>query len=510
MERESRHVARHGRAMHPTVGMAPGPDENAGQRNTLLQVASILLMVFGVVGAVTDLVLAIGLATAGASSIAPQVMRAGLPTDQMTLTVVATSAISVSLLCCTLQIWSGSRGLALRRGRGTAERCQTLGIVIAGTSSISWLFDRVIGGAVSYADVAVLVAQIVVPVLFYRAARREQGQDFWAGVKAHGRRVPAARPTASVADSFVIDQATGTVRPAAGGERACVEFLSLDEYERRESDSTVSRHLAHSARSIHHCAASTFEDSVYGTLLFPRETLTAGGMPFDDDVALAFNLERGHLTLVSDDPDAAGFVAYYLENQALVKHDASTVLFELCDLTIHDDMSYLIDVEDSLDRLEDNMSEDVNEVPQDFSDFVMHTRSELRVLESFYRQLSDVADDIAVSPAHVTSEQTNELFRVLGARSERLAADSRNLRDYALQIRSMYQGKIDVRQNRVMTVLTIVTTIFMPLTLLTSWYGMNFENMPELHNPYAYYVLIGVAVLVVMFEVLLFRRKRWF
>ena len=152
------------------------------------------------------------------------------------------------------------------------------------------------------------------------------------------------------------------------------------------------------------------------------------------------------------------------------------------------------------------MSEDVNEIPQDFSDFVMHTRSELRVLESFYRQLSDVA----ISPARVASERTGELFRVLGARSERLAADARNLRDYALQIRSMYQGKIDVRQNRVMTVLTIVTTIFMPLTLLTSWYGMNFEYLPELRNPYAYYILIGVAVLVVTFEVLLFKRKRWF
>ena len=77
--------------------------------------------------------------------------------------------------------------------------------------------------------------------------------------------------------------------------------------------------------------------------------------------------------------------------------------------------------------------------------------SDLRVLESFYRQLSDVADSMATSPAHVADEQTAELFHVLSSRTERLAADSRNLRDYALQIRSMYQGKIDVRQNKVMT-----------------------------------------------------------
>ena len=136
--------------------------------------------------------------------------------------------------------------------------------------------------------------------------------------------------------------------------------------------------------------------------------------------------------------------------------------------------------------------------------------SDLRVLESFYRQLSDVADSVATSPAHVADEQTAELFHVLSSRTERLAADSRNLRDYALQIRSMYQGKIDVRQNKVMTVLTIVSTIFMPLTLLTSWYGMNFEYMPELHNRYAYYVMIAVAVGVATVEVLWFKKKGWF
>ena len=167
-------------------------------------------------------------------------------------------------------------------------------------------------------------------------------------------------------------------------------------------------------------------------------------------------------------------------------------------------------MEDRLDHLEDNMSEDVNEIPQDFTDFVMRTRSDLRVLESFYRQLSDVADSVATSPARVTSEQTSELFHVLSSRTDRLASDARNLRDYALQIRSMYQGKIDVRQNKVMTVLTIVSTIFMPLTLLTSWYGMNFEYMPELHNHYSYYMVIAVAVAVATAEIVWFKRKRWF
>ena len=480
-----------------------------GPNNKLLKWTSVLLVVLGAVGVVLEVSLAVGLGTQGVTPFLPDLERAGLPTDIMTVTVALSSSIVAGLLNSSLQLWAGRCGLLLRHGRGTAERCQVLGIVLAGLSAITWLTDRITSGALGSVDLVSLVLYIAVPVTFYAAARREERDDFWEGIKERSVLKPTPRVAERVNDRFVLDERTGALRPAGEGERPSVELLSLDEYERRESDTAVARHLAHSARSIHHCTASTFEDSVYGTLLIPRENLVASGMPFDSDVALAFNLEQGHLELVSDDADAARFVAYYLENQMLVKHSPATVLFEMCDIVIHDDMTYLIDVEDRLDHLEDNMSEDVNEIPQDFTDFVMGTRSDLRVLESFYRQLSDVADSVATSPARVTSEQTTELFRVLASRSERLAGDARNLRDYALQIRSMYQGKIDVRQNKVMTVLTIVSTIFMPLTLLTSWYGMNFEYMPELHNHYAYYVVIAVAVGIVTGEVVWFKHKRW-
>ena len=484
--------------------------EPTGPNNKLLKYTSFLLVVLGIVGIVLEVSLAAGLLAGGISSFAPNLQRTGLPTDVMTLTVAMCSSVAAGLLNAGLQIWAGWSGARLRHGAPLADRCQTLGILLTGFSAIAWIFDRVTSGALGSLDIVILAFSIAVPITYYIAAKREERDDFWEGIRERAVMHPTARVASRVNDRFVLDAVSGALRAAHPSEAPTVELLSLDEYERRESDSAVARHLAHSARSIHHCTASTFEDSVYGTLLIPRENLIASGMPFDSDVAIAFNLERGHLELVSDDADAAGFVGYYLENQMLAKHAPATVLFEMCDLVVHDDMAYLIDVEDRLDHLEDNMSEDVNEIPQDFTDFVMRTRSDLRVLESFYRQLSDVADSVATSPARVTDEQTTELFRVLSSRTERLAADSRNLRDYALQIRSMYQGKIDVRQNKVMTVLTIVSTIFMPLTLLTSWYGMNFEYMPELHNRYAYYVMIAIAVGMATGEVIWFKRKRWF
>ena len=64
-------------------------------------------------------------------------------------------------------------------------------------------------------------------------------------------------------------------------------------------------------------------------------------------------------------------------------------------------------------------------------------------------------------------------------------------------------------QNRIMTLLTIVTTIFMPLTLIAGWYGMNFRYMPELEWRIGYPIVIGVSILIVVFCLLLFKKKKW-
>lgn len=60
-----------------------------------------------------------------------------------------------------------------------------------------------------------------------------------------------------------------------------------------------------------------------------------------------------------------------------------------------------------------------------------------------------------------------------------------------------------------MTLLTVVTTIFMPLTLIAGWYGMNFKYMPEFEWRLGYPVVILVSILIVIFCLILFKKKKW-
>ena len=60
-----------------------------------------------------------------------------------------------------------------------------------------------------------------------------------------------------------------------------------------------------------------------------------------------------------------------------------------------------------------------------------------------------------------------------------------------------------------MTVLTVITSIFLPLTLIAGWYGMNFTHMPELNWAYGYPVIIIISVVIVALCLFWFRRKKW-
>ena len=61
-----------------------------------------------------------------------------------------------------------------------------------------------------------------------------------------------------------------------------------------------------------------------------------------------------------------------------------------------------------------------------------------------------------------------------------------------------------------MQFLTIVTTIFMPLTLVAGWYGMNFVNMPELSAPHGYTIICLICLVCLLLEFWVIRKNKWF
>ena len=82
-------------------------------------------------------------------------------------------------------------------------------------------------------------------------------------------------------------------------------------------------------------------------------------------------------------------------------------------------------------------------------------------------------------------------------------------REMIWSLMDMYMTTISNKMNEVMKVLTIIATIFIPLTFLSGIYGMNFENMPELHYKYGYYILWACMLVLFVIMIIYFRRKKW-
>ena len=137
-------------------------------------------------------------------------------------------------------------------------------------------------------------------------------------------------------------------------------------------------------------------------------------------------------------------------------------------------------------------------------------RKDLRLLAGYYKLLADVTDVMAEAMTKEQRERERQLFSFLGNKIDRLYHDALGMSEYVLQIRDIYQSKISAAQNRVIHLLTIVTAIFMPLTLIAGWYGMNFNNMPELGFRYGYMFTAILAAVIVVVEIIIFKRKKWF
>ena len=181
-------------------------------------------------------------------------------------------------------------------------------------------------------------------------------------------------------------------------------------------------------------------------------------------------------------------------------------LYDFLDQIVKDDLRLMEKYEDELDNMEKSIIEGEEDLP---SGRLNEIRSDIRYLRIHYEQLMDLAQEFEENENNFFKPENLRYFSTFINRASRLHDTSLSLRDYTMQIRDLYKAHLDVKQNRIMTVLTVVTTIFMPLTLIVGWYGMNFRYMPELNWEWSYPVVVVLSVLIVVVSLLFFKHKKW-
>lgn len=132
----------------------------------------------------------------------------------------------------------------------------------------------------------------------------------------------------------------------------------------------------------------------------------------------------------------------------------------------------------------------------------------LRMRRSIY-PLREVISRMEKTDCTFIEEQTHSFLRDLYDHIIQVSESIDLYREMIWSLMDMYMTIISNKMNEIMKVLTIIATIFIPLTFIAGIYGMNFKNMPELNSENGYYILIGAMFVIFIFMLLYFRRKRW-
>ncbi|MBY0201631.1 magnesium/cobalt transporter CorA [Paenibacillus polysaccharolyticus] len=153
-------------------------------------------------------------------------------------------------------------------------------------------------------------------------------------------------------------------------------------------------------------------------------------------------------------------------------------------------------------------------------DILMHTkkshlneiiglRSEILWLKKVLGPQKEVINTLNKKDLRLIDDQLQKYFSDIYENAVKISETFETYRDLMGNLREAYQSSIANRANEIMRVFTAITTVFMPLTVITGIYGMNFDNMPELHWKYGYYAVIGLMITLGLTMFFIFRKKDW-
>jgi magnesium transporter len=161
------------------------------------------------------------------------------------------------------------------------------------------------------------------------------------------------------------------------------------------------------------------------------------------------------------------------------------------------------------DHLEQLESEVMQEPTRATITRIHQLKGELLIARKAVWPLRDLFNTLIRDESRLFTDNTKIFLRDAYDHSVQVIDSVETLRDLSASLVDLYLSSVSNRMNEVMKVLTIIATIFIPLTFIAGVYGMNFDYMPELHWRWAYPVVWGVMVVVAGVLLVYFRKRHW-
>ncbi|MCP9237858.1 magnesium/cobalt transporter CorA [Lewinella sp. JB7] len=185
---------------------------------------------------------------------------------------------------------------------------------------------------------------------------------------------------------------------------------------------------------------------------------------------------------------------------------ADYLAYALVDNVVDKYFTVIDQIEDELDQLEEEI---MGEPEMGTKSKIHDLRLALLTLRKSISPLRELTGQFADTETPLITADTQVYVRDLRDHVIQITDLVETYRDVTNGLYDLYVSEISFRMNSVMQTLTIVSTIFIPLSFLVGVYGMNWDHMPELHTRYGYFILWGVMLALIAGMLTWFRSRKW-
>jgi magnesium transporter len=196
------------------------------------------------------------------------------------------------------------------------------------------------------------------------------------------------------------------------------------------------------------------------------------------------------------------------------RNDPRVVLESGIDLLLHNILDHLVDhyepILEYLGETLDDLEEEAATEPRDgLLNRISVKKRELLDLRRVIGPQREVIAQLTRGDLPFIRESTRVYFRDVLDHLNRAVENIELYRDLVIGARDIYMSSVSNNLNRVMKSLTIFTVVALPLNVITGFFGMNFEHIPGLHDPVAFWTAVGCMIGAVIAILFVFRRFRW-
>ncbi|MFN8265379.1 MAG: magnesium/cobalt transporter CorA [Chitinophagaceae bacterium] len=194
-------------------------------------------------------------------------------------------------------------------------------------------------------------------------------------------------------------------------------------------------------------------------------------------------------------------------NNKIRQNGADYLFYTLIDLIVD---NYFVVMERLSEKIE-LLEEDIVRSPNNRTLAKINIlRKEMIVLKRNIAPVRDLVNGILRSESDLLQERTEKYFKDIYDHIVQANDLAENYRDMMMNLHDLYLSNVNLKMNEVMKVMAIVTCLLAPATVIGGIFGMNFESIPWLHNPYGFFIAVTLMLMIPVVMIYIFRKRGWF